>query len=149
MTDTDILIQNLRRENEALKAELGWKQKEIELARRHEMQWISVKDRLPKAENEYGWANCIVTCLESRWPKSTYDIVDAPEEREFVIPAMFDADQKIWHIGMDSNSMAINAMIPIDDAPLNGYCVTHWMPLPEPPKGVNDGSCERWTQEVE
>lgn len=35
MTDTDILIQNLRRENEALRAELEWKQKEIELARRH------------------------------------------------------------------------------------------------------------------
>lgn len=27
--------------------------------------------------------------------------------------------------------------------------VTHWMPLPDAPKGVNDGSCERWTQEVE
>lgn len=33
MTDTDLLIQNLRRENEALRAELEWKQKEIELAR--------------------------------------------------------------------------------------------------------------------
>lgn len=102
------------------------------------MQWISVKDRLPKAEDEYGWANCIITCLESRWPKSTYDIVDAPEEREFVTPAMFDVNQKIWHIGMDGNSMAINAMIPIDDAPLNGYCVTHWMPLPDAPKEADN-----------
>ena len=34
MTDTDLLIQNLRSENEALRAELEWKQKEIELARR-------------------------------------------------------------------------------------------------------------------
>ncbi len=34
MTDTDLLIQNLRRENETLRAELEWKQKEIELARR-------------------------------------------------------------------------------------------------------------------
>lgn len=33
MTDTDLLIQNLRRENEALRAELERKQKEIELAR--------------------------------------------------------------------------------------------------------------------
>lgn len=32
MTDTDLLIQNLRRENEALRAELERKQKEIELA---------------------------------------------------------------------------------------------------------------------
>ena len=34
MTEKDLLIQNLRRENEALRAELEWKQKEIELARR-------------------------------------------------------------------------------------------------------------------
>lgn len=34
MTDTDLLIQNLQNENEALRAELEWKQKEIELARR-------------------------------------------------------------------------------------------------------------------
>ena len=34
MTDTDLLIQNLRRESEALRAGLEWKQKEIELARR-------------------------------------------------------------------------------------------------------------------
>lgn len=34
MTDTDLLIQNLRRENEALRAELEWTGKEIELARR-------------------------------------------------------------------------------------------------------------------
>lgn len=48
MTDTDLLIQNLRRENEALRAELEWKQKEIELARRHEMQWIPCSEKLPE-----------------------------------------------------------------------------------------------------
>ena len=140
MTEQDLIIQDLRREVAQLKAELEWKNKVIELAQRNEMRWISVEDKLPKAKDgEYGWANCVVTCLKSRWPKSTYDIVDAPEEREFVTPAMFDVNQKIWHIGMDGNSMAINAMLPIDDAPLNDYCVTHWMPLPEKPKEVNDG----------
>ena len=48
MTEKDLIIQELQRENEALRAELDWKQKEIELARRHEMQWISVKDKLPE-----------------------------------------------------------------------------------------------------
>ncbi len=134
MTEQDLTIQDLRREVAQLKAELEWKNKVIELAQQNEMRWISVEDGLPKAKDEYGWANCIVICLESRWPKSTYDIVDAPEEREFVTPAMFDTNQKIWHIGMDGNSMAINAMIPIDDSSLNGYCVTHWMPLPSAPK---------------
>lgn len=36
MTDTDLLIQDLRRENEALRKELEWKEKVIELAQRHE-----------------------------------------------------------------------------------------------------------------
>ena len=50
MTEQDLIIQDLRRENENLRAELEWKQKEIELARRHARQWISVEDRLPSVE---------------------------------------------------------------------------------------------------
>lgn len=47
MTEQDMIIQDLRREVAQLKAELEWKQKEIELAQRHARQWISVEDRLP------------------------------------------------------------------------------------------------------
>ena len=36
MTEKDLLIQDLRRENEALRKELEWKEKVIELAQRHE-----------------------------------------------------------------------------------------------------------------
>lgn len=50
MTEQDMIIQDLRRENENLRAELEWKRKEIELARRQARQWISVEDRLPSAE---------------------------------------------------------------------------------------------------
>lgn len=57
MTDTDLLIQNLRRENEALRAELEWKQKEIELARLSSgvtvQEWISVDDRQPNNKGCY------------------------------------------------------------------------------------------------
>lgn len=70
MTDTDILIQNLRRENEALRAELEWKQKEIELARRHEMQWISVKDKLPG-----DISRCLVCRYDSVTDSSFIDIL--------------------------------------------------------------------------
>ena len=52
MTEKDMIIQDLRRENENLRAELEWKQKEIELARRHARQWISVEDRLPEDERD-------------------------------------------------------------------------------------------------
>lgn len=54
MTDTDLLIQNLRRENEALRAELEWKQKEIELARR------SPGASMHKCGS--GWAYCDGQC---------------------------------------------------------------------------------------
>lgn len=59
MTEQDLIIQDLRRENEALRAELEWKQKEIELARRHEMQWISVKDRLPEQPDGSDYVKCL------------------------------------------------------------------------------------------
>lgn len=54
MTDTDLLIQNLRRENEALRAELEWKQKEIELALR------SSGASMHKCGS--GWAYCDGKC---------------------------------------------------------------------------------------
>ena len=54
MTDTDLLIQNLRCENEALRAELERKQKEIELARR------SSGASMHKCGS--GWAYCDGRC---------------------------------------------------------------------------------------
>lgn len=98
-------------------------------ALRQQQQWISVTERLPVAEDKYGWVNCIVTVLESRFPTSSYDYIDAPESREIVLPAMFDCAQKIWHVG----ETAVNALMDIEDSPLNGWYVTHWMPLPESP----------------
>lgn len=93
-------------------------------------RWIPVTEQLPKAEDKYGWVDCIVTVLESRYPTSSYDIIDAPESREMILPAKFDCFQKIWHVA----DCAVNALIPIEDSPLNGWYVSHWMPLPEPPK---------------
>lgn len=105
MTDTDLLIQNLRRENEALRAELEWKQKEIEeLAQRHEMQWISVKDRLPM-----------------------------PGERVLATDGVF--------VG-EAYKTSANTWRRYDGVAMRdclGSVVSHWMPMPEPPKEVNDG----------
>lgn len=99
-------------------------------------QWISVKDRLPEPTEQ--WSHCIVLVNVAHWPTSTYDICDSPYDEEFVVTAMYNSKQKIWHInGWDEQ---INALLPIiDDEPVNGSCVTHWMPLPELPKGANDG----------
>lgn len=96
------------------------------------MRWVPVTERLPEPKDEYGWVDCIVTVMESRWPRSTYDVIDAPESRELIFPAKFDCFQKIWHVA----ESAVNALIGIEDAPLNGWTVTHWMPLPRGPEEV-------------
>lgn len=93
----------------------------------HMPAWISVKDKLPEAEDEYGWVNCTVTVMES----VSNPFTDEPYDRKFVSPAVFDTEQKIWHIGRDKESEVLaNALLGIEDAPLNGYYVTHWIPLP-------------------
>lgn len=107
MTDTDLLIQNLRRENEALRAELEWKQKEIELARRHEMQWISVKDRLPESDHD------VLVTVSGRVGNIT--LIDSIEI------GSFNRDEG-W----------ILEMWPEWEDPT----ITNWMPLPKPPKEV-------------
>lgn len=96
------------------------------------MRWVPVTERLPEPKDEYGWVDCIVTVMESRWPRSTYDVIDAPESRELIFHAKFDCFQKIWHVA----ESAVNALIGIEDAPLNGWTVTHWMPLPRGPEEV-------------
>lgn len=93
----------------------------------HMPAWISVKDKLPEAEDEYGWVNCTVTVMES----VSNPFIDEPYDRKFVSPAVFDTEQKIWHIGRDEASEVLaNALRGSEDAPLTGYYVTHWMPLP-------------------
>ena len=54
----------------------------------HMPAWISVKDKLPEAEDEYGWVNCTVTVMES----VSNPFTDEPYDRKFVSPAVFDTD---------------------------------------------------------
>lgn len=96
MTEQDMIIQDLRREVAQLKAELEWKQKEIELAQRHARQWISVEDRLPEQGEE---AICIAADGDMMIGKYT--------EWGWMFPCYFEE-------------------------------LTHWMPIPEPPKEVEE-----------
>ena len=108
MIDTDILIQNLRRENEALRAELEWKQKEIELARRHEMQWIPCSEKLPEE-----WVDD---------DNNTYInyLIYMPYFKAAGVGVYNDNEESWLFRGVEVK-------------------VSHWMPLPEPPKEANDG----------
>lgn len=91
-------------------------------------KWIPVEERLPESEDKYGWVKCNVTVMRSHYPTSSYDFCDSPYDEYFVAEAMYDVTQKIWHIGEMTH---LNALIDIDDSPLNGDYVIAWQPLPQ------------------
>lgn len=93
------------------------------------MDWISVKDRLPERDGESIYVECIVTI----WHYGT-DIFGDPYERCCTTIAQFDTTQKIWSIGIDDVSMHLNALIGLDDLSSDSSYISHWLPLPEPPK---------------
>ena len=95
-------------------------------------KWIPCSERLPKSEDKYGWVECIVTVMRSHWPTSSYDSCDSPYDEYFVTGAMYDTSQKIWHLGEHTQ---LNALIDIEDSPLNGDYVIAWQPLPHAFKG--------------
>ena len=101
MTEQDMIIQDLRRENAKLKALVP--------------HWISVKDRLPEESGNY-----IVCCDDSScsygegiWYSSDVVVVSEYYEGSW-----------IWYEGGTEWSLE--------------NIVTHWMPLPEPPKEVEE-----------
>ena len=87
MTEKDLIIQDLRRENAELRARVP--------------KWISVKDRLPEAGG-------YVVCIAKRNPFSRF------------MPMVARIEKNGW-----AN--------PITEQYISE--VTHWMPLPELPKG--------------
>lgn len=93
-------------------------------------RWFSVEgDGLPKWKEQ--WERALVNVRRSHFPTSSYDFINEPYDEEFVMSAMYDSQQKIWHLDCGEQ---LNALLDIEDAPLNSDYVTHWMPLPEPPK---------------
>ena len=89
MTEKDLIIQDLRRENAKLRARV--------------QEWISVEDRLPEEK-----VDCIVHYKHAYCNNDGY-----------------------WAIGF---CFYDGEKFQFDQA----YKVTHWMPTPQPPKGVND-----------
>lgn len=105
-------------------------------------QWISVKDRLPKVETEVLVAcdrngyrfvcpaiyeDGTVLTQDSIW--NWYELENygtySEENDDYFVPECWWESRKFTPDDVYNN--------PVDCA------VTHWMPLPEPPKGENDG----------
>ena len=96
-------------------------------------RWIPVTERLPK-KGEDGrdctWVHCVVSVMRScggSWADGEVGT------SVFSAPAMFDVDQKIWHVGTEPAEFTVNALIPLEDSS-DYYFVTHWMLYPEAPK---------------
>ena len=98
MTEKDLIIQDLRRENAELRARV--------------QEWISVEDRLPEESGLYITFGC--TAVPVRWLHN------------------FDKDMGKfgvwWDYDTDGKKHPRYRFIEAED-------ITHWMPLPEPPKG--------------
>ena len=103
MTEKDLIIQDLRRENAKLRARVP--------------EWISVKDRLPEKDGAY-----LVTTnsfgdrqsVKLRWFAKDGENVDAYD---------LSGQKDVWYLyDIECGYVSIKT-------------VTHWMPLPLPPKG--------------
>ena len=72
MTEKDLLIQDLRRENETLRKELEWKEKVIELAQRHEtIIHEPTKSEFRRMAIQLGY-EMVVRCRDCKhWNKNT------------------------------------------------------------------------------
>lgn len=102
-------------------------------------RWIPVAERLPKkgedGRRDSNWAHCVVSVMRpcgGSWADGKVGT------NVFSAPAMFDVDQKIWHVGTEPAEFTVNALIPLEDSD-GGYFVTHWMLYPELPQEENDG----------
>ena len=90
MTEKDLIIQDLRRENAKLRARVP--------------QWISVDDRLPEPKHEFDARNWYLVALSNGVVKEL--------AYEF-------HNHSVFGYGWRETA----------------YPVTHWMPMPQPPKG--------------
>lgn len=89
-------------------------------------RWIPVTERLPQNKNSF--EEYIVRVNRSYFPTSSYDSVDSPYEEQYTTAAMFDRDQKVWHLSR--SDVVLNALIMPEDSCLNGECVIEWAELP-------------------
>ncbi|MEZ3438632.1 MAG: DUF551 domain-containing protein [Oscillospiraceae bacterium] len=95
-------------------------------------EWVDVSERLPKDNS--GWERYIVTVVSYRNGDPYNPFGDEGYEEVFVLPAIYDSKQKIWHLDWGDYKEELNALITIDDCSISENVVTHWMEYPKPPE---------------
>lgn len=90
----------------------------------HKRRWIPCSERLP--ESDEVWQKYIVVyCC------NYLDIWDDMKAMTFVMVADYNSEQKVWKLDSDE---VVNALILPENIQLHAGYITHWQPLPEPPK---------------
>lgn len=87
-------------------------------------QWIPVTERLPEEAGRY-----IVFLKASEDECERWEEYGWEGDPSLVLEALYNSQQKIWQ----TESFSYNAILSAVDME-NDDAVTHWMPLPEPPK---------------
>ena len=89
-------------------------------------RWIPCSERLP--ESDEVWGKYIVV-----YRYSCPSIWDDISENVSVTVADYCHEQKVWSM---AGGEVINALIDSENVHPFASCITHWMPLPEPPEEV-------------
>ena len=101
-------------------------------------KWTSVNERLPEPED---WNSRMKTEEDFNVVahELSYDCLSGePEDYKYVTTAKYDYIQRTWTILDSDFPITTNALLKEVDINHMGYWISHWMPLPEPPKEVKD-----------
>lgn len=110
----------------------AWNRRAQQERENQKPQWISVKDRLPDKLEPVNivWVN--------RKPERYYaEIKDKP----FVATGYYWNDKWWWYSATCEDYLAEYGHSDCDEVD-EAIEITHWMPLPEPPKEAQDGKCQ-------
>lgn len=93
-------------------------------------QWVSIKTRLPESDKEDDiFVPCLVNVIT--WDLECSPFYPDESYGEYVSPAMYDTEQKIFSVGWDGGVTTMNALLdPENTDGRSGSRVTHWMELP-------------------
>lgn len=101
--------------------------KRIEKLEKQLTKWVSVEDKLPEESGEY------IVYIQMGTGVEVPDFFGS-NDLSYVTSIHFRKEQNIW---FDEYDESYNADLSLVDT-ANAFHVTHWMPLPQKPKGEHD-----------